>query len=124
MKTSLAALVLFVAAASLVAADVAFAKDRGGRSGGGGRSAQHSGKHHHHHHARSRAFVGAFAAGPVWPWWAYAVYAEPTGPVQYIERAEEGQGEWLYCSAANAYFPHVAECPGGWQGVRPPAPPG
>jgi hypothetical protein len=123
MKTSIAALVLVVSA-NLIAADPVLAAGKGGRSGGA-RSGQHSGSHHHHH-ARSRAFVGfgAFAAAPAWPWWAYAVYAEPAGPVHYVERAEEGQGEWLYCGAAQAYFPQVAECPGGWQSIRPAPPPG
>ena len=120
MKISIAALV-FLSAASLVAADSAFAKGKGGRSGGV-RSGQHSGSHHHHR-ARSSAFIGAFAAGSAWPVWAYAVYAENAGPVHYIERGEDGQGEWLYCSSTGAYFPQIAECPGGWTSVRPPAPP-
>ena len=122
MKRSLPALLAFLTVLSLVATDSEAARGRGGS--GGGRSGQHSGRPHHHHHARTTAFVGAFATAPLWPWWAYAVYAESAGPVHYVERAEEGEGEWLYCSGAAAYFPYVADCPGGWQSVRPPPAPG
>jgi hypothetical protein len=32
---------------------------------------------------------------------------------------------WYYCAQANAYYPYVSQCPGGWQAVSPtptPAP--
>lgn len=123
MKASVTAIVV-LAAVGLVASDAAFAKGKG-RSGGG--SGQHSGSRHHHHrhhHASAHVFLGAFATAGMWPSWAYQTYAEYGGPVHYIERGQAAEGEWLYCSGRQAYFPHVMECPGGWQSVTPPAPPG
>jgi len=93
---------------------------------GGARSAQSSGKHHHHHHARARVFAGAFVGAPVlWPWWAYAPYpAAAPAPVYYVEQSDFAESEWLYCREANAYFPYIADCAGGWERVRPQLAPG
>jgi hypothetical protein len=124
MKFSRATLMLIVLVSCALVADDTFSRE-GGKSGGN-RSAHRSGSHPHHH-ARSRVFIGGFAAAPaVWPWWTYAPYAEATvaPPVYYLEKSEDPGGEWLYCRDANGYFPHVAECAGGWQSVRPPPPPG
>jgi hypothetical protein len=49
-------------------------------------------------------------------------YAAPDPPV-YIERdapaAPPEQVWWYWCASANAYYPYVKECPGGWQRVAP-----
>jgi len=51
-----------------------------------------------------------------------AVYIQP-GPV--YAPAPVTQQYWYFCAAANAYYPYVAACPGGWQVVpaSPPPPP-
>ncbi len=43
---------------------------------------------------------------------AYAPGVAPS-PVPY----------WYFCAAANAYYPYVASCPGGWQAVLATPPP-
>jgi hypothetical protein len=120
-RLKVSSVMLIAVLASALATDAAWARGKGG-SRGGARSAHHAGTHHHHHHARSGVFVGAFAGAPLWPGWGYAPEVYAAAPVYYIEQSEQSEGEWLYCSAANAYFPYVAECAGGWQRVpaRPP----
>jgi hypothetical protein len=54
---------------------------------------------------------------------AYPVYA-PSQPATYIQQdvapaPAPQQGYWYYCSDAQAYYPYVKECPGGWQRVSP-----
>jgi len=56
------------------------------------------------------------------------VYGAP-GPPVYVERdppaAPAAPVWWYWCAEANAYYPYVKECPGGWQRVPPQAvPPG
>ena len=52
------------------------------------------------------------------------VVVAPAAPV-FIERAAAEppapapQVWWYWCADARAYFPYVAECPGGWQRVAP-----
>jgi hypothetical protein len=45
------------------------------------------------------------------------VYAQPSPPV-----AAAPPQYWYYCDSAKAYYPYVAQCPGGWRAV-PPTPP-
>jgi hypothetical protein len=51
-----------------------------------------------------------------------AVYIQPA-PV--YAPAPAAQQYWYFCAGANAYYPYVAACPGGWQVVpaSPPPPP-
>jgi hypothetical protein len=46
------------------------------------------------------------------------VYLQPQPSV-----APQSTQYWYFCAAANAYYPYVAACPGGWQAVpaTPPA---
>ncbi len=37
--------------------------------------------------------------------------------------AAPATGDWYFCAGANAYYPYVRSCPGGWQAV-PATPPG
>ncbi|MEK6243386.1 MAG: hypothetical protein AABM33_02710 [Pseudomonadota bacterium] len=60
------------------------------------------------------------------------VYYPPTPPV-YIEQGgspsyavppqsqyqPDSQSYWYYCQASRGYYPHVQNCPGGWQRVAP-----
>ena len=119
-----------------------------GRSGHGGHSGgfARSGPVGHFHHA---ARVGVFIGFPVFaPWYSYyspyyyppynyppyyydypPAYAAPSSPPVYIEPGPGSAGPaqqptyWYYCSASNAYYPYVSECPGGWQRVAPQPPP-
>lgn len=52
------------------------------------------------------------------------VYVQPA-PVYAPDIAPVAQQYWYFCRAANAYYPYVASCPGGWQAVpaTPPAVP-
>jgi hypothetical protein len=74
------------------------------------------------------AFLWALASSGLRPWWGYPAYgvvsAYPPAPLQYIEKGDgsaPAEIEWFYCRPLNAYFPYVAECPGGWERVAPEA---
>ncbi len=118
-KATLMLMLIAVVASGLVMDDV---MARGKARSGAARAAHHSGAHHsgtpHRHHVRVPVFVGAVAAVPAaWPARGYAPGLQPAAPVYYIEQTDQAEGEWLYCSGANAYFPYVAQCVGGWQRV-------
>ena len=62
-----------------------------------------------------------YYASPPYP----VVEAAPAAPPVYVER-ESAQsapalpaGYWYYCAESQAYYPHVKQCPGGWQQVPP-----
>jgi hypothetical protein len=46
------------------------------------------------------------------------VYIEQPGAVVPATSALE-VGYWYYCQEAQAYYPYVKQCPGGWQKVAP-----
>jgi hypothetical protein len=134
MNVSTAGLVLVIVVAATLASEPVLARGKGGSGGGrsghhsgAGRSAHHSGVHH-----QARIYAGGLVAAPAfWPWWNYPAYqlagAYPAAPLYYIEQSDEAAapaGEWLYCDGANAYFPYVIECPGGWRRVSPQVPSG
>jgi hypothetical protein len=63
--------------------------------------------------------------GPYWEPYDYPpvvvapsprVYAQPLAPVQ------PPPFYWYYCDAAQAYYPYVQQCPGGWRPVTPTPP--
>jgi hypothetical protein len=103
----------------------------------GGHSSSHSSSHSGGHgggHGHGRAHVGVFI-GPVWyppfypyyypPYYYAPYYSYPpvSGPPTYIEQAPAiVPGYWYYCGGAQAYYPTVQECPGGWQRVAPQPP--
>jgi len=96
---------------------------------GGNRHHRHPHHRHHHHHGHHHHLhrhwprVIFYSAPLVVP---RVVYAPPPAPVTYIEQPQaqpESQAWWYYCHEAQAYYPHVQTCPGGWQRVAPqPAP--
>jgi hypothetical protein len=51
------------------------------------------------------------------------VYVSPPQATQYVERSEAAAEQapapatWYFCREANAYYPYVKQCPGGWQRV-------
>ena len=109
----------------------ALARGQGARSGGRHFSGHHfKGHHFSGPHVRFGVFVGAPA------FWYYTapyppVVAMPSSLPAYIEQGDaqsasqqpEGDG-YYYCVDAEAYYPYVQQCPGGWQRVAPQPPPG
>lgn len=94
----------------------------------------------HGYRGGGRVVVGVGIGAPYWGWgWGYGypyypgyyyppAYAYPSYPAQpttYIQQdappaqAAPQQGYWYYCGDAQAYYPYVKECPGGWQRVSP-----
>ena len=150
MKKMIAA-VAVVASFLLTAAPPADA-GRGGRGGGEGsvRGSGHGqghgfrGGHHGFRPARvvgGRVFVGVGPGwwGPYWgagPYWGYpyapyyyppaygAGYTMPvvSEPQSYIQQPVP-TNYWYYCEGAQAYYPYVQQCPGGWLTVVPQTPP-
>lgn len=55
------------------------------------------------------------------------VVTVPATPSVYIERdaspALQTSAYWYYCAQPRGYYPHVKQCPGGWQPVAPQPPP-
>jgi hypothetical protein len=94
-----------------------------------------------HHGGHGHFAIGIGIGAPYWGWgWGYPYYAGyypgyyyppyaypayPAQPTTYIQQdappapAAPQQGYWYYCNDAQAYYPYVKECPGGWQRVSP-----
>lgn len=102
--------------------------------------------HHHHGHGGSRLHFG-LVIGPTWgPWYNYPPYPAPVyyppvvverQPTIYVEQVPtvppapvpvapavnpQPVNYWYYCQAAQAYYPYVKQCPGGWVKVLPQPP--
>ncbi|HET9701375.1 MAG TPA: hypothetical protein VFP70_10690 [Burkholderiales bacterium] len=65
---------------------------------------------------------------PPYPYYPPAVATVPAQPQTYIERGAPADAPgpasyWYYCREANAYYPYVKQCPGGWEQVNPTPPP-
>ena len=91
----------------------------------------------HGHGGHGRVVVGIGIGAAYWGWgYGYGypyypgyyyppAYAYPAQPTTYIQQeappapAAPQQGYWYYCGDAQAYYPYVKECPGGWQRVSP-----
>lgn len=90
-------------------------------------------------------YWGPYWGGTYWgaPYWGGYYYGAPyyyppvvvqQAPQVYIERdappqtapapvmPAPAQQWWYFCPGANAYYPYVRECPGGWQRVAPQPP--
>jgi hypothetical protein len=86
----------------------------------------------YHHHPRSSVQLGVHIGVPLgYPppvYWPY-VYAPPVVPIVvvpqppvYVEQPRTPllePGYWYYCHEAQAYYPYVKQCPGGWQQIAP-----
>lgn len=79
-----------------------------------------------HHHFRSPVVI----VGSPFFYYPYPYYYYPPMsylPPDYMEQggAASGPSEayWYYCAGTKAYYPHVRECPEGWQQVAPQPPP-
>ena len=81
----------------------------------------------------ARVIVTApFVAAPLYYYPPPPAYYPPPGayapgvlvpPSQYIEQQPSVEAAthqyWYYCAEADAYYPYVKECPGGWEMVPP-----
>ena len=95
----------------------AFGAPGGGHFGGGH---FHNGFGHFHH--GPRVFIGGSLFFPFYSPYYYPYdypYAVSEPPV-YVEPAQPSY--WYFCQDAQAYYPYVTSCPGGWLKVVP-APP-
>lgn len=67
-----------------------------------------------------------------WPYYSYPPYyyspplvAAPATPPVYIEQGSDSPmppadaTAWNYCPASKSYYPHVKQCPSGWQRIAP-----
>ena len=66
-----------------------------------------------------------------WPYFSYPAYYSSVPPVQpslppvYIEQDRPANpstlesNAWSFCPATAAYYPHVKECPSGWESIAP-----
>ena len=124
------------AAASVAAAAPAAAAHAGGRRAfaarGGffvpGAFPRADGRYFGHPVLRTGALVGIAAMWAVPPpGYPAPVVVVPYIPSEYLEIGPDDrpvvtppQGYWYFCPDASGYFPHVEECPGGWELVTPP----
>jgi|SRR5882672_10776773 len=84
------------------------AKGKSGSSHSGSKS------HRSHHHHGGRVFVGGYY------FYGYPAYYYPYGVPLYKPPPEDPYR--YYCRAANAYYPSVQNCPGGWERYLPGTP--
>jgi hypothetical protein len=128
---SIAMLILLVAAAG--ASEYAMARGGHGGSGHGG-GFSHGGGHGHGHGVGVGiafgfpyywpgyygGYYGGYPYGYGYPGPAYA-YPELASGTYVEQGASQGAPaqaqDWYYCADSKAYYPYVAECPGGWQRV-------
>jgi hypothetical protein len=89
----------------------------------------------HHGYGGPRVFIRpriVVPFGPYWsPYWepypyppvviapSPPVYVQPSPPVV---AQPSPPTYWYYCDAAQAYYPYVQQCPGGWRPVTPTPP--
>ena len=131
--------VLLMTAVLLVISTVPGHADRGGHGykgygykGHASRSHGHRGHWHTGHwhrrpwHSGVRVFISPGLVVPFGSYWeSYSpspVVVAPA-PRVYVAPAPPPPTYWYYCDAAQAYYPYVQQCPGGWRQVLP-TPPG
>jgi hypothetical protein len=85
--------------------------------------------YHHHRYRRPSVVIVPRVVVPFRPFWVpYAyppvvvapppVYVQPAPPVAVAPPPSPPQ-YWYYCDSAQAYYPYVPQCPGGWRPVVP-----
>jgi hypothetical protein len=86
------------------------------------------GRGHHGGHVRFGLFLGAPLAWHYPPPYYYPRTIVVPAPPTYIEQgrapdaAPPATAYWYYCREADAYYPYVKHCPGGWERVLPQPP--
>jgi hypothetical protein len=88
--------------------------------------------HKGHGHGGSRVFISPRLVVPFGPYWRPYWEAYPYPPVviapsprvyaQPLPPAQLPPVYWYYCDAAQAYYPYIQQCPGGWRPVAPMPP--
>jgi hypothetical protein len=68
----------------------------------------------HHRYGFRHGFGGYYR----YPYRSHAFSASDVGRQQRTPYVQQ-QFYWYYCEGANAYYPHVQQCPGGWIKVMP-----
>lgn len=97
------------------------------RRGHGYRSYGHRSYGYHKHYRRPSVVIVPRVVVPFRPYYApYAyppvviapppVYVQPAPPIALSPPPPQ---YWYYCDGARAYYPYVAQCPGGWRQVLP-----
>lgn len=72
----------------------------------------------HHGYGSFGGYYGYPTYGYSYPYRSYASSASDVReqqPTVYVQQ----QFYWYYCEDANAYYPHVQQCPHGWSKVVP-----
>ena len=112
MKAAVLALGVCMALGAMVP-DVE-AHNRRGVSG----TRSHSGAHRHNHFRGGAFYSSAWVGVPLYygPYGYYVPY-----PYYYAPTPALAGPPAYYCPATRAYYPQVADCPGGWEPVIPPA---
>jgi hypothetical protein len=90
----------------------------------------------HGRRGHARLHIGVMVGAPLlyYPYYPRPYYYAPAPayyyppPVYYAPPPPSsivppGQYSWHFCPGAQAYYPQVKECPGGWQRVTQPPPP-
>ena len=82
--------------------------------------------HHGHHHGRWGwwwivAGTWYFYPRPIYPYPPVVVQSTP-GPAVVQPAPQPSVPVWYYCESADAYYPYVQDCPGGWRSM-PAVPP-
>lgn len=96
----------------------------------------HGGHRHHPPHGRIGFYFGyawpapfpAYVYPPYYVWPPTVIVRPVEPPTVYIERGmpqslAQSEAVWYYCRSAQAYYPYVKDCPGGWERVVPTPPP-
>ena len=119
-KARLAVIAVLVASMSVPV--LARGRSGGSHAGRGGHSfsGTHAGVGHHRPHRFFSPRVGVFVGAPL----LYAPFLYPPPGSYYplpppVYMQMPSQEHWYFCPGANAYYPYVEECPGGWQQVAP-----
>lgn len=81
-----------------------------------------------HHGWYGPRFGWWWVVGPSWYYYPTPVYPYPAYPPVIVQTTPAKPGPapaqyWYYCAASKAYYPYVAQCPGGWQQVPVTPPP-
>ena len=133
MKSRRLSIVLTMLVA-LLASGGSMARGGGGHGGGfgggygGGFRGGYVGGFRHYGYGGSGFFVGF---PYYWPYYSYPPYYSssagiiPATPPVYIQQGTVPKvqslesNSWDFCSNPKGYYPHVKECPAGWQRIEP-----
>jgi len=73
-------------------------------------------------HGRIWVGPGPWWWGPPYPYYYYPPVVTEPAPVYMqppVTQVPAPPAYWYFCREANAYYPYVGQCPGGWEQVTP-----